>query len=54
MNEIINKSSLAGDRFILEMHLRQPAFPYSACELLNQNKDRTKKFKETKDSRNIF
>ena len=28
MNEIINKSLLAGAKF---MHLRQPAFTYSAC-----------------------
>ena len=30
MNEIVNKL-LAGDKFILEMHLRQPGFTYSAC-----------------------
>ena len=30
MNEIINKSLLAGDTFMPEMHLRQPGFTYSA------------------------
>ena len=31
MNEIANKFLLAGDKFIPEMHLRQPQFVYSAC-----------------------
>ena len=26
MNEIVNKFSLAGDKFIPDMHLRQPRF----------------------------
>ena len=28
---IINKFLLAGDKFMPEMHLRQPQFIYSAC-----------------------
>ena len=31
MNNIINKFLLVGDNFMLEMHLRQPQFIYSAC-----------------------
>ena len=31
MNEIVNKFLLTGDKFIPEMHLRQPEFTYSAC-----------------------
>ena len=31
MNDIINKFLLAGDKFVPEMHLRQPGFTYSAC-----------------------
>ena len=30
MNEIVNKILLAGDKFMPEMHLRQPGFTYSA------------------------
>ena len=30
MNEIVNKFSLAGDKFITEMYLRHPGFTYSA------------------------
>ena len=31
MNEIMNNSLLAGDKFKQEMHLKQPGFTYSAC-----------------------
>ena len=31
MNEIVNKILLAGDKFMPEMHLKQPGFTYSAC-----------------------
>ena len=31
MNEIVKKILLAGDKFMPEMHLRQPGFIYSAC-----------------------
>ena len=31
MNEMINKLLLAGDKFMPEIHLRQPGFTYSAC-----------------------
>ena len=47
MNEIFNKLLLAGDKFILEMHLRQPGFTYSACGPYSKNKERILKFKET-------
>ena len=42
MNEIINKCLLVGDKFIPEMHLKQPSFGYSAYGLLNKNKERIK------------
>ena len=31
-----------------EMYLRQPQFTYSACGAFTKNKERTKKFKETR------
>ena len=31
MNEIMNKFLLARDKFMAEMHLKQPGFAYSAC-----------------------
>ena len=31
VNEIVNKFLLVGDKFMPEMHLREPGFTYSAC-----------------------
>ena len=30
---------LAGDKFMSEIHLRQPGFTYSACGPLTENKE---------------
>ena len=49
MNEIVNKFLLAGDKFMPEMHLKQPKFSYSACGPFTKNQERIKKFKETGD-----
>ena len=49
MNEIVNKFLLAGDTFMPEMHLKQPGFTCSACGPFTKNKERTQKFKETRD-----
>ena len=54
MNEIVNRILLAGDKFMPEMHLRQPGFTYSACGPFMKNKERIQKFKETGDSRHIY
>ena len=53
MNSIVNKLLLAGDKFMPEMHLRQPGFTYSACGPFTKNKERIKRFEETGDSRYI-
>ena len=31
MNKIINKFLLTADKFIPDMHLKQPGFTYSSC-----------------------
>ena len=43
MNEIVNKFLLVGDKFMTEMHLRQPGFTYSACGPLTKNRKNKKK-----------
>ena len=47
MNEIVNRFLLAGDKFIPEMHLKQPTCTYSACGPFTKNKERIEKFMET-------
>ena len=53
MNETINNFSLAGDKFMPEMHLRHPGFTYSAFGPFTKSKIRIQKFKETEDSQYI-
>ena len=53
MNKLVSKFLLAGDKFMPEMHLKQPGFTYSACRLFTKNKKRIQKFKETGDTRYI-
>ena len=38
MNEIVYTFLVAGDKFMPEMHLRQPRFTYSACGPFTKNK----------------
>ena len=54
MNNIINKFLLAGDKFMPEMHLRQPQFIYSTCRSFNKHKQIIQKFKETGDTKYIY
>ena len=54
MNNIINKVLLAGDKFMPEMHLRQPQFVYSVCGPFTRHKERIKKFKRTDDTRYLY
>ena len=53
MNKIINKASLAEDRFMPKMHLRQPRFTCSICWPFTKNKEPIQKFEETGDWRYI-
>ena len=54
MNDIINKLLLVGDKFMPEMHLRQPGFTYSACGPFTKSKKRIQKFKQAGASRYIY
>ena len=54
MNEIINKFLLVGDKFMPEMHLRQPGFTNSACAPFTKNKERIEKFMKTVNTDFIY
>ena len=54
MNNIINKFLLAGDKFMPEIHLRQPQFVYSACGPFTRHKERIKKTGQTGVMRYIY
>ena len=42
MNEIANKFLLAGEKFMPEMHLKQPGFTYSVCGPFTKTKKELK------------
>ena len=54
MNEIISKFLLAGDKFMPEVHIKQPGFTYSACDRFTKNKERIPKFMQTGDTNYIY
>ena len=53
MNDIINNFLLAGDKLMLEMHLRQPGLTYGFCGPFTKNKERIQTFKQAGDSKYI-
>ena len=44
MKEIVSRVLLVRDKFMPEMHLKQPGFTYSACGPFTKNKERMEKF----------
>ena len=54
MNNRINKLLLAGDKFMPEIHLRQPQFTYSACGPFTKHEQRIQKFRETGGTNYIY
>ena len=54
MNELVNRFLLMGNKFMPEIHLRQPGFTYSACGPFTKNKEGIQKFKQTVDLRYIY
>ena len=54
MSNVINKFLLAGDKFMPEMHLRQPQFTSSTCKPFTKHKQRIQMFKEIGDTNYIY
>ena len=48
MNKIVNKFLLTGNKFMLEIHLKQSGLRYSACGPFTKNKERIKHLKKQK------
>ena len=45
---------MEGDKFMQEIHLKQPSFIYSACDPLTKNKERIEKFMQTGNTNFIY
>ena len=54
INEIANKVLLDGDKFMPEMHLKQPGFTYSAFGPFTKNKERIDLFMQTGNTDFIY
>ena len=54
MNEIINTFLLVGDKFMPDMHLKQPGFTYSDCSPFTKNKERIEIFMQTGNTDFIY
>ena len=54
MNKIINKFLLTGNRFMLELHLKQPGLSDSASGPFTKHCDRIRKFRETSNLQHLY
>ena len=45
---------LTGDKFIPQLHLKQPEFTYSACGPFTKHRERIQKFRETGNLKNLY
>ena len=54
MNEIVNKFLLEDNKFMPEMHLKEPGFTYSTCGPFTKNKERVEKFMQTGNTDFIY
>ena len=54
MNETVKKFLLVGDKFIPEMHLKQPSFTYSACGPFTKSKERIEKLMHAGNTNFIY
>ena len=50
----MNKFLLLGDKFMPEMHLKQPGFTYSVCDPFTKNKQRIEKIMQTGNTNFIY
>ena len=54
MNEIVNKFLLVGDKFMPEIHLKQPGFTYSGCSSFTKSKEKIEKIFQTGNTDFIY
>ena len=54
MNKIINKFLLTGEKFMTELHLKQPGFTYSACGPFTKHRERIRKFREAGNLHHLY
>ena len=54
MSKLIKKSLLTGDKFMPELHLKEPGFTYSACGPFTKLREMIQKFGETCNLKHLY
>ena len=54
LNKTINKFLLTGDRFMPDLHLKQPGLIYSACGPFTKHRERIQKFREIGNLQHLY
>ena len=54
MNKIFNKFLLTGDKFMPELHLRQPGLNYKICGPFTKHRERTQNVKKAINLKHIY
>ena len=54
MNKTINTFLLNGDKFMSELHLKQPGFTYSTCGLFIKHRERIQKFRKAGNLKHLY
>ena len=54
MNKIINKLLSTRERFMPELHLKQPGFAYSACGRFTKNRERIQKCRQSGNLKHLY
>ena len=54
MNEIVKKILLVGDKYMPQMHLKQPGFTYNVSGPFTRNKERIENFMQTGNTDVIY
>ena len=54
MNNIINKLLLTGNKFMSEMHLKEPGCTFSACKPSTKNKELIEQSMKTRNTDFIY
>ena len=54
MNKISKKYLLTSDKFMLEFHLKQPEFAYSACGPFFKHSERIQKFRKGGNLKHLY
>ena len=54
MNNIVNKFLKIGDKFMPEIHLKEPRFTYTGSGPFTKNKQKIQRFMKTGDTKYIY